>query len=235
MKKLIGTATLTLALVLGAGTFVHAQESRPTTQPTKMMEKSGEHHRKSAKALKDQDIEKTKQAMDQQMAEMEEMMADYEVPQPAPEHKVLAQSEGTWDAAITMWMAPGAPPLKTTGKETNEMMGPFWLKSEMEMDFMGQTMQGAGIIGFDTQKNELFVVWADSTSSVPTVMDGSVDKATGTMTFEGEMYDPMAGQYVHMRMVEEHPDNDHRVTRMYVKGQDGEEFITMQIEYTRRK
>lgn len=31
---------------------------------------------------------------------------------PGDMHKMLAESEGEWNEDITMWMAPGAPPLK---------------------------------------------------------------------------------------------------------------------------
>ena len=41
------------------------------------------------------------------------------VPKPGPEHELFKNDAGTWDAVVEMTMAPGAPPVKSTGVETS--------------------------------------------------------------------------------------------------------------------
>ena len=42
-------------------------------------------------------------------------------PKPGPEQAILKQDEGTWDATVEMFMAPGAPPMTSKGTETSVM------------------------------------------------------------------------------------------------------------------
>ena len=35
---------------------------------------------------------------------------------PGDQHKLLTQNEGTWDYEMSHWMAPGAPPSKSSGE-----------------------------------------------------------------------------------------------------------------------
>ena len=234
MKNMLSAALLAFALTLGSGSLALGQESRPASQPAKMKDT----HAKSRPALKDQDMEKMgemRKTAEEHMAGMEEMGEMPPMPEPSPEHKVIAQSAGEWDAKITMRMAPGAPPMTSTGVETNEMVGNFWLKSSVRLDFMGNEMEGAGILGFDTRTEKLFSVWTDSTSPVPAVMEGEADLKTGTLTFTGEMYDPMSDRDIAVRMTEERADENHRHMKMFMKDESGQEFVCMEIEYTRKK
>jgi hypothetical protein len=63
--------------------------------------------------------------------------------------------------------------------------------------------------------------------------EGTYDAATRTFTFTGESPDLMAGEYVESRWVETWTDDDHFVSQGYKPGPDGEEFLEMELRYTR--
>lgn len=41
---------------------------------------------------------------------------------PVKAHAIYKNMEGTWNVKTTMWMAPGAKPVSTTGTSTNELV-----------------------------------------------------------------------------------------------------------------
>ena len=44
-------------------------------------------------------------------------------PKPGPEHAILKEQAGAWDATVESFMAPGQPPLLSKGAETGTMVG----------------------------------------------------------------------------------------------------------------
>src|SRR5829696_2729001 len=41
---------------------------------------------------------------------------------PGTSHQLLAKADGQWTGEMTMWMAPDAPPMKSTTTNTNKMI-----------------------------------------------------------------------------------------------------------------
>lgn len=57
---------------------------------------------------------------------------------PGDVHKLLAKGDGDWNEEITLWMAPGAPPQKSTATVTNKMiLGGRYQESKHMGNFMG--------------------------------------------------------------------------------------------------
>src|SRR5438270_2442423 len=57
---------------------------------------------------------------------------------PGKEHQLMASWNGTWSGDATMWMQPGAPPLKTTLTSVNKMaLGGRYQLSDEKGQFMG--------------------------------------------------------------------------------------------------
>ncbi len=66
------------------------------------------------------------------------------------ELEVLQTSVGVWDAEIEIWpQGPDSPSLKFKGVETNRPYGEYWISSDFDSEFMGQTMNVHSIIGYD--------------------------------------------------------------------------------------
>ena len=157
------------------------------------------------------------------------------VPKPGPEHAVLTQDAGTWDAVIEL-TAPGAPAMTSNGVEVNTVgCGGLCLITDFKGEMMpGQTFEGHGVAAYDPAKKKYVGSWTDSMSTGLSVSEASYDAAAKTST--GWMEGPdMTGNVMKMRSTVEYPDTDHRVFTMYSTGPDGKETPGMRITYTRRK
>lgn len=160
------------------------------------------------------------------------------VQKPLPEHKIVATSEGTWDATIRMFAAgPDAEPTLSKGTEVNEVMpGGLWLLSKFYGEFGGMKFQGRGQFGYDPVKKKYTGTWLDSTSTVLSVLEGEYDPKTKTMTYVGDGYEPTQKAKFTQKMVTQTKDDGTRLFTLYMKfeGQPAEVKF-MEISYTRRK
>ena len=150
------------------------------------------------------------------------------------EHEWLKAFAGEWELKGEMTVAPGQPPVTSTGTETARLVGGFWVVSEIKGECMGRAMTGQMTVGFDPAKKKYVGSWTDSMSTGLMVTESTYDPATKTST--GFMEGPdMTGKVTRMKGVTEFPDPDRRVFTMYANGPDGKEAATMRITYTRRK
>jgi hypothetical protein len=156
-------------------------------------------------------------------------------PQPGPEHAVLQNDEGTWDATVEMTMGPpGSAPTVSKGVETNTLVGGLWLVTDFKSTLMDQPFQGHGIAGWDPIKKKYVSNWVDTMSSSISLGESTYDAATKTMT--GWMEGPdMTGKITKWRSVVEYKGPDTRVFTMFMPGPDGKEVQTLKITYKRRK
>lgn len=155
-------------------------------------------------------------------------------PKPGPEHEVLKQDEGTWDAVIEIMPGSGIPNSK--GVEVATMgCGGLCLIT----DFKGETMPGVafhghGVTTWDPAKKKYVGSWTDSMSQGLSISEGTWDAAAkkGTGSMEGP---DMTGKIVKMRTVTEYKPDGTRVFTLHGPGPDGTEGIVMRMTYTRRK
>jgi hypothetical protein len=164
-------------------------------------------------------------------ADMKAMMA---AATPGENQKMLAKSAGTWTAAVTMWMQPGAPPTTSTASATNEMiMGGRYLKSTNTGNMMGMPFEGVGITGYDNVKKQFVNSWIDNMGTGIMTMTGTWDAGTKSINFTGSMADPMTGKDTPFREVLTFVDDDHQVLEMY-SSMGGKEVKNMEIKFTRK-
>ena len=158
------------------------------------------------------------------------------MPKPGPEHAVFKMDVGTWDAAVEMVQAPGAPPATSKGVEVNTIgCGGLCLISDFKGEMMpGMAFHGHGVATWDAARKVYRGSWTDSMSQGLMVGESSWDpaakKATGTM--EGP---DMTGQVVKMRSIVEYPSATTRVMTAFAPGPDGKEMQVLKITYTKRK
>ena len=155
-------------------------------------------------------------------------------PKPGPEHQLLKQDEGSWDASVEVFMAPGAPPTASKGIETNKLTGSgLWLVSDFKSDLMGQPFEGHGVTGWDPAKKKFVGTWVDSMTTSVSVSESTYDPVAKTAT--GWMEGPdETGKTTKTKMVTEWKGPDSRVFTMY-NTKDGKETPTLRITYTRKK
>ena len=112
---------------------------------------------------------------------------------PGEHHARLAETAGSWNMEVKMWMGPGDPMVSTGTAERKMILGGRVLMEEVTSSMMGGTMNGIAMTGYDNVTGKLWSTWTDSTSTGLTSSEGTYDAETGVYTFHGEMPDPMSG------------------------------------------
>jgi hypothetical protein len=173
-----------------------------------------------------------------------EMMAKMmELSKTGENHKLLADMVGRWTYTVQMWMAPGAPPSKSTGVAVRKatMDGRYFVMDvtgKMQMPgpdgkMKDMTFKGMGIEGYDNVKEKFVGTWLDNMGTGIMMSEGTYDPATKTFTYTGEM-EPMPGMKTKVREVLKIVDNNHHTFEWY-EDRGGQEAKTMEINYTRKK
>ena len=157
-----------------------------------------------------------------------------QMPTPGPEHALLKEDVGTWDATIEVLM-PGAPPGTSAGVEVNTLgCGGLCLSTEFKGTVMGAPFQGAGVTTWDPQKKVYVGSWSDSMTAGLALSEGTWDAAKKTMS--ATMLTPDgAGGTVKLRSVVEYTPDGKRVFSLFMPGPDGKDVPSMRITYARQK
>jgi hypothetical protein len=156
---------------------------------------------------------------------------------PTAEHRILAEEEGTWDATIKSFTAgPDAEPMISKGTEVNTVMtGGLWVLSRFDGDFGGMKFEGRGQFGYDPVKKKYVGTWIDSLSPNLSVLEGSYDPKTRTMTYAGDGTSAEGIKYS-QKMVTTTKDDGSRVFTLYMKvGEAKDEVKFMEVTYQKRK
>jgi Protein of unknown function (DUF1579) len=149
-------------------------------------------------------------------------------------YKVLAMEEGVWDAEITLKI-PGQD-TKSKGVETNRMIGGKWLISEFKGEMFGTQFEGSGQNGYDAKKGKYVASWVDSMSKSITLMEGSYDEKTKTLTITGDTENPESGEPMTLRLETQFTGEDTRVFNEFVRMGEQKEFMKlMEVKFTKRK
>ena len=138
-----------------------------------------------------------------------------ELPKPGPEFDAFKPDVGSWDVEIKTWAGPGQPTV-TKGKETNRMLGGFWLLSDFQGNMMGLDFRGHGVYSYDAEKKQYFGTWVDSLSPNKMDMTGSHDKANNTMTYTGMAPGPDGKPAKHI-LKTKYKDDGTRVMTMHIR------------------
>ena len=154
-------------------------------------------------------------------------------PTAGPEHAILKEDVGTWDASIEMMM-PGAPPMPPAkGVETNVLScNGLCLVTDFKGEIMGGPFQGHGVSTWDPAKKKYIGSWSDSMAAGLAVTEATWDQAKKTMNGAMDAPDGSGGT-VKMRSMVEYSAGK-RVFSMFMTGPDGKEMPTMRITYTKR-
>lgn len=167
---------------------------------------------------------------DEQKAEMEMWM---KLGQPGEPHEHMAKFAGSFDAAITSYMAPDTPPMESKGKSENTMiLGGRILLQKYTGNMMGMPFEGYGLMGFDNYTKEYISIWCDNMSTMIMTMTGTSDES-GKTTMTGTMPDPKTGKDITLKSVSMMKDENTFVFEMYHQDSGGEAFKNMEITYTR--
>jgi hypothetical protein len=163
-----------------------------------------------------------------------EMEAWIKAGQPGKEHKALEKFVGTWDAEVTTWMDPSAPPEKSTGTMViTSVLDGRWLREDFTGTFMQQPFTGIGYWGYDNIQKKYVSTWMDSMSTMVMTSTGTFDEKTQAFSHASECIQP-DGTKCKGRDVVKMTDNDHFVMEMYSTKPGEKETKCMEIKYTRK-
>jgi hypothetical protein len=167
-----------------------------------------------------------------QKAMMEAMM---KAMTPGEPHKLLDNMVGTFDAKVSSWMQPGAPPMVSTGTSVNSwILGGRFVEQKFAGSFMGQPFNGIGYTGYDNVKKQYWGSWVDTMSTGVMMSTGSTSDNGKTWKFTASMPDPMTGKDAPMEERVTVTDKDHHLFEMWSPGPDGKMYKMMEIAYSRK-
>jgi len=155
---------------------------------------------------------------------------------PGPHHEHMKKLVGDFDYTIKVYMAPGQPPMESTGHRSAKMvMGDRYLDETYSGTFMGMPFEGHGTMAYDNIQKKYLSTWIDNMGTGIMLASGSCSDDGTTWTMTGDMADPATGQMVTTRGVTKLVDADHMTMEMYAPGPDGKEAKMMEISATRSK
>ena len=155
---------------------------------------------------------------------------------PGAAHKQLDNFVGTWDTKVTSYMAPGAPPMESTGTSENRwILGGRWIEQRFTGSFMGQPFEGIGYTGYDNVKKEYVGTWMDNMGTGVMTSTGSLASDGKTYSFKSVMPDPVSGKNMPVEEKMVVVDKDHHNMEMWNPGPDGKMYKSMEIAYSRKK
>ena len=153
---------------------------------------------------------------------------------PGDVHKMIAKDDGEWAEEITLWMAPDAPPTKSTASVINKMiLGGRYQESRHTGNFMGMPFEGVSLLGYDNAKKIFVSSWIDNMGTGIMNMQGKWDEKTKTITFTGTTTDPASGKDLPVRETFTYIDNNKQKMEMFMT-HEGKEYKSMEIVFTRK-
>jgi Protein of unknown function (DUF1579) len=114
------------------------------------------------------------------------------------------------------------------------LAGGLWMVSKFEGEFSGSKFEGHGQFGYDANKGKYVGTWIDSMSPSMTLLEGSYDAATKTMTYTGEGVTPDGKTKYTQKMVTKMKEDGSRFFTLYMK-MDKDEVKLMEVTYQKRK
>jgi hypothetical protein len=158
-----------------------------------------------------------------------------EPPPAGPEHKVLKDLAGTFDARVTVFLAPGKN-LESKGVMKRQMVldGRF-LHEEYDGSFADKLFKGIGLSGYDTIKKKYVSVWVDSMTNSIMASEGTYDEKTRSFHYAGEDVDASTGKKLKVRDLLKIVSPDEQTLEMFRQAAGGAEFKMMEIHYVRKK
>ena len=151
------------------------------------------------------------------------------------ELEVLKASIGVWNAEIEVWPeGPDASSIKFTGVETIRPYGEYWIASDFDSEYMGQTIKVHSIVGYDLDQNKMVGTVIDH-GPYAASMTGDYDKDSKTVLWRTKAKLPSGKPIVQKTSITQ-KNADERVLVLSVPGKENDEFTKfMQIRFVKRK
>ena len=171
--------------------------------------------------------------MDAVFAKMMEMGA------PGDHHKALESMVGEFTGSVKFSMTPDMPPMESKASIKREwaMDGRFVIEHVTGDPAMegGPAFKGMGIVGYNNWDKKFESVWVENMATHMSSATGSFDAAAKTLTFTGDMIDPMSGKKIKQTSVVDLSNPDREVMTGTIPGPDGKPFKNFEGVFERKK
>ncbi len=163
------------------------------------------------------------------------MMKAYEsYATPGEEHTKMANDVGDWLENITIWSAPGAPPMKSTSKMAVTMVLEGRYQQAMHNGtFNNMPFKGLSTLAYDNAKKKYISTWIDNMGTGIMVMEGKPNASGKMMEMKGTQVDPVTGKDMEVREEIYFTDKNTQKMKMFMTPVNGKEFQSMEILMTR--
>jgi hypothetical protein len=149
---------------------------------------------------------------------------------PSKAHEMLAKDTGTWDAEMTFWMPESPEPQKAKSVATYKMiLDGKYQEGIFKGDMWGMSFEGRGLTAYDNASKEFITTWIDNMGTGMLVSRGQYDEASKSITFSGNMVDPVTGKEKKVKEVITYIDDKNQKMEMFEVNSDGTEFKNMEI------
>ena len=148
-----------------------------------------------------------------------------------PEHRLLTEEVGTWNATIRSFLAPGMPPTETKGVLTSELLGEAWLVSEFVGTVFGEELRFHRTVGFDGERNRATGVLITPEATNVGILEGTYDANLHKriLTYELTDFEGITRSY---KSVEKIVDAENRTFHLFEVKETTEEVPVLLVDYT---
>ncbi len=156
---------------------------------------------------------------------------------PGKMHEHLASSVGVWHGENTIWMFPGAEPVKSESiSKITSMMDGRYIQCEMSGEMLGMgPYSGLALYGFDNVSGKFVSTWLDNMGTGMAHGTGELSGDGKTLTWLYTFNCPITKKPATLREVETVTGVDAKKLEMWAADpKTGKEFKMMEIELTRK-
>jgi hypothetical protein len=151
-------------------------------------------------------------------------------------HALFEPFVGSFRATVKLWMGDADEPMATTGTMVNRLdLGGRYLHQHYtgdQVDGPYPHFEGRGYWGYNTLAQRFEGFWIDNASTIMMTEAGRVDDDGKVWTMTSELPHPDGGTVMRTTLIKLE-DNDHHTMESFMRGPDGVEKKTMEIEYVR--
>ncbi len=142
---------------------------------------------------------------------------------------------GVWNAETEVWPdGPDSSSIQFRGVETNRPYGEYWIASDFDSEFTGQTIKVHSIVGYDLDQKTMVGMVIDQ-GPYAARMTGDYDQDSKTVRWKTVAKAPNGMAIVQKTSVTQ-KNADERTLVLTVPGKGKDEFIKfMQIRFVKRK
>ena len=150
-------------------------------------------------------------------------------------HRALTKIKPRNQQIIKWWPSPGAQPRESESRSDSQwILGSRFLTQTIRGDWLGIKFETYAILGYDNATQEYQLVWMSDQGTHMAFSHGKADSTGQTLTFHGEIYDPIDEKTKNVKIVFQilNKKGDTLFTVYDVSSPD-REFKFLEVESTR--